>query len=169
MAHHAHRPTYACLRPCRRDRPAGSDRSGGRLAGPLHGPRPWGLTGMRRGRVFQYRRWGGQAVQNRPPAGRDSLRASSENPFALRSAPCTCTEAPQQSQFQSVDRDPRGWTARFERDAIPLLDGFLPAGDEDDPATAPRPKNLLQETAAKGVSPGFHGFSRRQPNLGGWL
>ena len=51
------------------------------------------------------------------------------------------------SQFGTVNSD-RGLTARFERDAIPLLDGFYPQAmkmtrDRTDA------EDLLQETAAK--------------------
>jgi DNA-directed RNA polymerase specialized sigma24 family protein len=46
--------------------------------------------------------------------------------------------------------------ARFERDAIPLLDGFYPQAMKmtRDPTEA---EDLLQETAAKAFA-GFHGF-----------
>lgn len=56
--------------------------------------------------------------------------------------------------------------ARFERDAVPLLDGFYPQAMKmtRNPAEA---EDLLQETAAKAFA-GFHGF-RDGTNLGGWL
>jgi RNA polymerase sigma-70 factor, ECF subfamily len=57
-------------------------------------------------------------------------------------------------------------TARFERDAIPLLDGLYRQALKltRDHADA---EDLLQETAAKAFV-GFHGF-REGTNLGGWL
>ncbi len=69
------------------------------------------------------------------------------------------------SQFQSVNRD-LGLTARFERDAIPLLDGFYPQAMKmtRDRTAA---EDLLQETAVKAFA-GFHGF-HDGTNLGGWL
>jgi RNA polymerase sigma-70 factor (ECF subfamily) len=59
-----------------------------------------------------------------------------------------------------------GLAARFERDAIPLLDGFYPQAMK---MTRSRieAEDLLQETAAKAFA-GFHGF-RDGTNLGGWL
>src|ERR1700751_3944364 len=56
--------------------------------------------------------------------------------------------------------------ARFERDAIPLLEGFYPQAMK---MTRNRveAEDLLQETAAKAFA-GFHGF-RDGTNLGGWL
>src|SRR3954454_22282455 len=59
-----------------------------------------------------------------------------------------------------------GLDARFERDAIPLLDGFYPQAMK---MTRSRieAEDLLQETAAKAFA-GFHGF-RDGTNLGGWL
>ena len=55
---------------------------------------------------------------------------------------------------------------RFERDAVPLLDGFYPQAMKmtRNPTEA---EDLLQETAAKAFA-GFHGF-RDGTNLGGWL
>jgi RNA polymerase sigma-70 factor (ECF subfamily) len=64
-----------------------------------------------------------------------------------------------------VDAD-RALTARFERDAIPLLDGFYAQAmrlTRDRTAA----EDLLQETAAKAFA-GFHGF-HDGTNLGGWL
>jgi RNA polymerase sigma-70 factor (ECF subfamily) len=60
----------------------------------------------------------------------------------------------------------RALTARFERDAIPLLDGFYPQAMK---LTRDRTEaeDLLQETAAKAFA-GFHGF-HDGTNLGGWL
>jgi RNA polymerase sigma-70 factor (ECF subfamily) len=57
-------------------------------------------------------------------------------------------------------------TARFERDAIPLLDGFYGHALKmtRDHAAA---EDLLQETAATAFA-GFHGF-HDGTNLGGWL
>jgi len=57
-------------------------------------------------------------------------------------------------------------TARFERDALPLLDGFYRHALKltHDHAEA---EDLLQETAAKAFA-GFHGF-HDGTNLGGWL
>jgi RNA polymerase sigma-70 factor, ECF subfamily len=60
----------------------------------------------------------------------------------------------------------RALMARFERDAIPLLDGFYPQAmkltrDRTDA------EDLLQETAAKAFA-GFQGFNDGT-NLGGWL
>ena len=56
--------------------------------------------------------------------------------------------------------------ARFERDAIPLLDGFYPQAMKMTRNRA-EAEDLLQETAAKAFA-GFHGF-RDGTNLGGWL
>jgi RNA polymerase sigma-70 factor, ECF subfamily len=56
--------------------------------------------------------------------------------------------------------------ARFERDAIPLLDGFYPQAIKMTRNRA-EAEDLLQETAAKAFA-GFHGF-RDGTNLGGWL
>jgi len=57
-------------------------------------------------------------------------------------------------------------TARFERDAVPLITAFLPQAMK---LTRNRTEaeDLLQETAAKAFA-GFHGF-RDGTNLGGWL
>jgi RNA polymerase sigma-70 factor (ECF subfamily) len=57
-------------------------------------------------------------------------------------------------------------TARFERDAIPLLDGFYPQAMKMT-RNRTEAEDLLQETAAKAFA-GFHGF-RDGTNLGGWL
>ena len=56
--------------------------------------------------------------------------------------------------------------ARFERDAIPLLDGFYPQAMKMT-GNRTEAEDLLQETAAKAFA-GFHGF-RDGTNLGGWL
>jgi RNA polymerase sigma-70 factor (ECF subfamily) len=57
-------------------------------------------------------------------------------------------------------------TARFERDAVPLITAFFPQAMK---LTRNRTEaeDLLQETAAKAFA-GFHGF-RDGTNLGGWL
>jgi RNA polymerase sigma-70 factor, ECF subfamily len=67
-------------------------------------------------------------------------------------------------QFETI-RD-EALAARFERDAIPLLDAFYPQAIK---LTRNRTEaeDLLQETAAKAFA-GFHGF-RDGTNLGGWL
>ena len=57
-------------------------------------------------------------------------------------------------------------TARFERDAVPLLDGFYPQAMKMT-RNRTEAEDLLQETAAKAFA-GFHGF-RDGTNLGGWL
>lgn len=57
-------------------------------------------------------------------------------------------------------------TARFERDAIPLLEGFYPQAMKMT-RNRTEAEDLLQETAAKAFA-GFHGF-RDGTNLGGWL
>jgi RNA polymerase sigma-70 factor, ECF subfamily len=56
--------------------------------------------------------------------------------------------------------------ARFERDAIPLLDGFYPQAMKMT-RNRTEAEDLLQETAIKAFA-GFHGF-RDGTNLGGWL
>jgi len=56
--------------------------------------------------------------------------------------------------------------ARFERDAMPLLDGFYPQAMKMT-RNRTEAEDLLQETAAKAFA-GFHGF-RDGTNLGGWL
>jgi RNA polymerase sigma-70 factor, ECF subfamily len=56
--------------------------------------------------------------------------------------------------------------ARFERDAVPLLDGFYPQAMKMTRNRA-EAEDLLQETAVKAFA-GFHGF-RDGTNLGGWL
>src|ERR1700752_1366573 len=56
--------------------------------------------------------------------------------------------------------------ARFERDAIPLLNGFYPQAMKIT-RNRTEAEDLLQETAAKAFA-GFHGF-RDGTNLGGWL
>jgi RNA polymerase sigma-70 factor, ECF subfamily len=64
-----------------------------------------------------------------------------------------------------VIRD-RELTARFERDAIPLLEGFYGQAMKMT-RNRTEAEDLLQETAAKAFA-GFHGF-REGTNLGGWL
>jgi RNA polymerase sigma-70 factor (ECF subfamily) len=64
-----------------------------------------------------------------------------------------------------VIRD-RELTARFERDAIPLLEGFYGQAMKMT-RNRTEAEDLLQETAAKAFA-GFHGF-RDGTNLGGWL
>jgi RNA polymerase sigma-70 factor (ECF subfamily) len=56
--------------------------------------------------------------------------------------------------------------ARFERDAIPLLEAFYPQAMKMT-RNRTEAEDLLQETAAKAFA-GFHGF-RDGTNLGGWL
>lgn len=56
--------------------------------------------------------------------------------------------------------------ARFERDAVPLLDGFYTQAMKMT-RNRTEAEDLLQETAAKAFA-GFHGF-RDGTNLGGWL
>jgi RNA polymerase sigma-70 factor (ECF subfamily) len=67
-------------------------------------------------------------------------------------------------QFEDIGADVLA--ARFERDAIPLLEGFYPQAMK---LTRNRTEaeDLLQETAAKAFA-GFHGY-RDGTNLGGWL
>jgi RNA polymerase sigma-70 factor (ECF subfamily) len=69
------------------------------------------------------------------------------------------------SEIESI-RDDSPIIARFERDAIPLLEAFYPQAMK---LTRNRTEaeDLLQETAAKAFA-GFHGF-RDGTNLGGWL
>lgn len=67
-------------------------------------------------------------------------------------------------EFETI-RD-EGLSARFERDAIPLLDGFYPQAMKMT-RNRTEAEDLLQETAAKAFA-GFHGF-RDGTNLGGWL
>lgn len=67
-------------------------------------------------------------------------------------------------EFETI-RD-EGLAARFERDAIPLLDGFYPQAMKMT-RNRTEAEDLLQETAAKAFA-GFHGF-RDGTNLGGWL
>jgi RNA polymerase sigma-70 factor (ECF subfamily) len=69
------------------------------------------------------------------------------------------------SQLETVDRD-LGLTARFERDVVPLLDGFYPQAMKMT-RNRTEAEDLLQETAARAFA-GFHGF-RDGTNLGGWL
>jgi RNA polymerase sigma-70 factor (ECF subfamily) len=67
-------------------------------------------------------------------------------------------------EFETI-RD-EALAARFERDVIPLLDGFYPQAMKMTRNRA-EAEDLLQETAAKAFA-GFHGF-RDGTNLGGWL
>lgn len=69
------------------------------------------------------------------------------------------------SQVETVNRD-LGLTARFERDVVPLLDGFFPQAMKMT-RNRTEAEDLLQETAARAFA-GFHGF-RDGTNLGGWL
>lgn len=68
------------------------------------------------------------------------------------------------SEFDNASDDTLA--ARFERDAIPLLEGFYRQAMK---LTRNRTEaeDLLQETAAKAFA-GFHGY-RDGTNLGGWL
>jgi RNA polymerase sigma-70 factor (ECF subfamily) len=59
-----------------------------------------------------------------------------------------------------------GLAARFERDAVPLLEGFYPRAMRMT-RNHTEAEDLLQDTAAKAFA-GFHGF-RDGTNLGGWL
>jgi RNA polymerase sigma-70 factor, ECF subfamily len=76
----------------------------------------------------------------------------------MRSSPAT-------SQLEPVELD-SDLTARFTRDAIPLLDGFYPQAMKMTRSHT-EAEDLLQETAAKALA-GFHGFNDGS-NLGGWL
>jgi RNA polymerase sigma-70 factor, ECF subfamily len=67
-------------------------------------------------------------------------------------------------QLETIRDEPLA--ARFERDAIPLLDAFYPQAMKLTRNRA-EAEDLLQETAAKAFA-GFHGF-RDGTNLGGWL
>jgi RNA polymerase sigma-70 factor (ECF subfamily) len=69
------------------------------------------------------------------------------------------------SQLENLNRD-LGLTARFERDVVPLLDGFFPQAMKMT-RNRTEAEDLLQETAARAFA-GFHGF-RDGTNLGGWL
>jgi RNA polymerase sigma-70 factor (ECF subfamily) len=69
------------------------------------------------------------------------------------------------SPFETVNRD-LGPTARFERDVVPLLNGFY-AQALKMTRNRTEAEDLLQETAARAFA-GFHGF-RDGTNLGGWL
>jgi RNA polymerase sigma-70 factor (ECF subfamily) len=67
-------------------------------------------------------------------------------------------------EFEAI-RD-EGLATRFERDAVPLLEGFYPQAMRMT-RNRTEAEDLLQETAAKAFA-GFHGF-RDGTNLGGWL
>jgi RNA polymerase sigma-70 factor (ECF subfamily) len=67
-------------------------------------------------------------------------------------------------EFASVPEDEL--TARFARDAIPLLDGFYRQAMRMTRSRTDA-EDLLQETAVNAFA-GFHGF-REGSNLGGWL
>lgn len=67
-------------------------------------------------------------------------------------------------EFEAI-RD-EGLATRFERDAVPLLEGFYPQAMRMT-RNRSEAEDLLQETAAKAFA-GFHGF-RDGTNLGGWL
>src|ERR1700737_5037216 len=104
---------------------------------------------------------GGQPCRQASGVTRE-LRASSE----IRCPQwCPMHRSTATSQFQSVNRDLE-LTARFERDVIPLLDGFYPQAMKMT-RNRTEAEDLLQETAAKAFA-GFHGF-RDGTNLGGGL
>ena len=67
-------------------------------------------------------------------------------------------------EFETIRGE--GLAERFERDAIPLLDGFYPQAMKMT-RNRTEAEDLLQETAAKAFA-GFHGF-RDGTNLSGWL
>jgi RNA polymerase sigma-70 factor (ECF subfamily) len=67
-------------------------------------------------------------------------------------------------EFETIRDDELA--ARFERDAIPVLDRFYPQAMKMT-RNRTEAEDLLQETAAKAFA-GFHGF-RDGTNLGGWL
>ena len=69
-------------------------------------------------------------------------------------------------EFETIRDEEEALAARFERDAIPLLDGFYPQAMKMT-RNRTEAEDLLQETAAKAFA-GFHGF-RDGTNLGGWL
>jgi RNA polymerase sigma-70 factor, ECF subfamily len=69
-------------------------------------------------------------------------------------------------EFETIRDEDEALAARFERDAIPLLDGFYPQAMKMT-RNRTEAEDLLQETAAKAFA-GFHGF-RDGTNLGGWL
>ena len=76
------------------------------------------------------------------------------------------TLRPQRGKVPCVPENDAMLTARFERDALPLIHDFYRHALKltHDHADA---EDLLQETAAKAFA-GFHGF-RDGTNLGGWL
>ena len=103
----------------------------------------------------------GASRADRPTAQHESCEHTTRS-VATRSAECKV--APQhRSSRRSVDTE---LAARFERDAIPLLDGFYPQAMKMT-RNRTEAEDLLQETAAKAFA-GFHGF-RDGTNLGGWL
>jgi RNA polymerase sigma-70 factor (ECF subfamily) len=67
-------------------------------------------------------------------------------------------------EFEAIRHE--GLATRFERDAVPLLEGFYPQAMRMT-RNRSEAEDLLQETAAKAFA-GFHGF-RDGTNLGGWL